>query len=105
MLNRSPLAGLGLLCLISASCDRASTIGPESLPQWSLGEPTVVLGNLDGGPTAFSPIRAVASGPRSEVHVLLPQDHQIRIFASNGDFVGEIGREGDGPGEFQNPSG
>lgn len=96
---------ISLVGLMSAACgDGAMRESESPLPEWSLGEPEVVLGALDDGPTAFSRIGAVSLGPGAELHVLLPQDHQVRVFTRDGDFVRAIGEEGDGPGEFRRPS-
>ena len=38
------------------------------------------------------------------IYVTCLGDHQILKFDSRGDFVGRIGREGQGPGEFQGPN-
>lgn len=97
---------LSLLGVLSpASCIDVPVQGGPDLPTWEFGEPSLILGARNEGPTAFSPVRSVAVGPRSELHVLLPQDHEIRAFDENGDFLGSLGSEGDGPGEFNRPTG
>jgi hypothetical protein len=86
------------------SCSEASTPQPPELATWELGEPSLVVGSLDDGPAAFSPIRSVTVGPRSELYVLLPQEHEVRVFGDDGEFLGSMGAEGEGPGEFSRPT-
>jgi hypothetical protein len=69
----------------TGSCSRDSVLRDRESAAWKLGEPSLVLGTRDEGPTAFSPIRDVALSPRSELHVLLPQEHQVRVFGSTGE--------------------
>lgn len=89
--------------MVSAACGGDAPSESGDLPSWSLGEPTLRLGTPDGGPTAFSRVGSVALGPEARLHVLLPQDFQVRVFDQDGTFVGSIGSEGDGPGEFRRP--
>ena len=101
------VAGLGpsvAALLISVSCSDTPIPQVRELETWALGEPSLVIGARHEGPAAFSPIQSVAIGPRAEVHVLLPQDHQVRVFGEDGDFLGSIGTEGEGPGEFSRPA-
>ncbi len=85
------------------SCQRLPNSDLQELPSWSLSEPSLVLGTREDGPTAFSPIRGIAVGPRSELHILLPQEQQIRVFSDEGELLGSIGAQGEGPGEFSRP--
>lgn len=65
------------------------------------------IGTIDGGgPTAFGGGQlSVQTTSRREILVLDHQAHDIRVFDSNGQFLRTIGREGEGPGEFQSPMG
>lgn len=93
-----------ITCLVLAACGDAVTTAPGAVPQWSLGEAVVVLGTREGGPAGFSPIGGIGLGPRSELHVLLPQEHEVRVFGGAGEYLGSVGAEGEGPGEFRRPS-
>jgi hypothetical protein len=101
---RSYQAVLILLSLLAHSaCENEPTIRVPPVETWELADPTLVLGALDGGPAAFSPIRDFEIGPSSELHVLLPQEHEVRVFNGDGEYVRSIGRLGEGPGEFSRP--
>jgi hypothetical protein len=46
----------------------------------------------------------VAFSPEGNIAVLDKLKHKAFIFTSDGEFIGTVGREGDGPGEFRLPS-
>lgn len=50
-------------------------------------------------------IGAAISGPAGEVYALDSQLAQVLVFAADGRFLRTLGREGDGPGEFRQPTG
>ncbi len=101
------LGGIGpalAAVLMVASCSEAPIPQFPELESWALGEPSVVIGARFEGPAALSPVQSLAIGPREEVHVLLPQVHEVRVFGDEGVFLGSIGAEGEGPGEFSRPA-
>lgn len=77
-------------------------------PRWSSGDawrvsrrPVQTIGEIDGPPEVeFGPITAVGwlSDGRIFVH---GRGFALRIFSASGDYVGTIGRYGEGPGEFR----
>jgi hypothetical protein len=50
-------------------------------------------------------IGTAISGPGGEVYALDSQLAQVLVFAADGRFLRTLGREGDGPGEFRQPTG
>ncbi len=95
---------VGVLPLLLTSCGGIEEArNPTDLPTWTLGEPALTLGSIDGGPDAFSPIRALEVGPDGDVYLLLSQEHRVAVFSESGSVVGSLGREGEGPGEFSFP--
>lgn len=78
----------------------------EDLPRWTLTEvPEVSIGVLEGDPVEqFGSIRAGALGPHG-MYVLDGSYNEVRVFDVTGRHVMSLGREGEGPGEFQNPTG
>lgn len=92
------------LTALAAACSAGRDAAPSEVESWTLEGPTLRIGTLDEGPEALTSVADLVSGPSGEVFVLLPQDHQVRVFdASGGGFVRSIGREGQGPGELQRP--
>lgn len=72
----------------------------------ALGEPVLDLG-VDTGPDelVFGHIVDVASGPGGAVLVLDGQHRRLSAFGPEGGFLGQVGRAGEGPGEFLAPMG
>ncbi len=78
----------------------------EAVPNWTLAEvPEASVGVLEGDRAElFASIRAGALGPHG-MYVLDGSYHEVRVFDQTGSHVMSLGREGDGPGEFRNPTG
>jgi len=74
----------------------------ESAPPVALEE-VVRIGTLEGPEETqfFQIVDAVEVG--SEIYILDRGNHQVRVFATDGQFLREFGGEGDGPGEFRRP--
>lgn len=53
----------------------------------------------------FGVLTAVTTDEQGNVYLLDAQLNAILVFSPDGEFVTSIGREGEGPGEFQQPSG
>ncbi len=100
----SALCAVVLVATLMVGCSGARGAGPSELGSWSLDGPTLRIGSMDAGPEALTAVRELAVGPSGDIFVLLPQDHQVRVFDPAGRFIREIGREGRGPGELQRPT-
>jgi hypothetical protein len=62
------------------------------------------IGELEGPPEyTFNQIAAVAVAPGDTVFVLDAGDKIIKAYDPDGHFVRQFGREGEGPGEFNDP--
>ncbi len=61
----------------------------------------------DGGTEAHDlfVVRDATRFPDGRIAVLDGGSHQLRFFTSEGDYINSVGREGDGPGEFNAPTG
>lgn len=100
----SVLCTLLLVATLTVGCLGGGGVGPSEIEPWSLDGPTLRIGSMDEGPEALTAVRDLAVGPSGNIFVLLPQDHQVRVFDPSGRFIREIGREGRGPGELQRPT-
>jgi len=69
-------------------------------------EPEVSIGLVDG-PDEYliGEPRSVAVGPDGTVYVLDTQVPVLRAYAPDGTHLRDIGRQGGGPGEYENPDG
>lgn len=62
------------------------------------------IGIRDGnGPELFGRISDVALDAEGRILVLDAENREVRIFESDGAFVGAFGSRGEGPGEFRSP--
>jgi len=64
---------------------------------WRLG------GDTDDEDQFFGVISAVLTDDQGQIYLLDSQLSQVKIFTASGEFVRDIGREGEGPGEFRSP--
>lgn len=80
-----------------------STGGLSDLETWG-AERELRIGSVDGGDQPLTRIRALEVGESGTIYTLHRQEKLIRRFDSAGAFLGVIGGEGEGPGEFQSPS-
>jgi hypothetical protein len=64
----------------------------------------VSVGVLDGAPEyQFGQIRALAVGPDGRIYVLDGHGPVVRMYAPDGTWLQDVGREGEGPGEYKRP--
>jgi hypothetical protein len=52
----------------------------------------------------FGVLIQIASDDQGNIYVLDSQLHQVMVFTSKGEYIRSIGRQGEGPGEFNRPS-
>ena len=76
--------------------------GPGAPPEWDLRR-GVTIGSADHPVYAFSGVRRVLAD-EDHVYALLAQEAVVRVFTRAGEFVRELGREGEGPRELLMPS-
>jgi len=73
-----------------------------ALPWTVSPEPSLVIGAAEGQPyEQFFQIRGAAMVSDGRIAVANAGTREVRVFDSHGAFVGSVGREGDGPGEFR----
>jgi len=64
----------------------------------------ISIGVLDGDPQyQFGNIRAIAVGADGRLYVLDGHGPVLRMYAADGTWVQNVGREGEGPGEYKQP--
>ncbi len=100
---------LAMLVMLVSCADPAA-----DRPVAEVGEPAPALPDslvLDlrigesagAAPTTFSTVADIAVDTQGRMHVLLPQEHVIRVFAADGSHLRTLSRVGFGPGELGTP--
>jgi len=68
--------------------------------------PKVSIGTVEGADEyVIGDPRAIAVGRDGVIYVLDGQVPVLRAYSSDGSFLRDVGREGDGPGEYRSPDG
>jgi hypothetical protein len=83
-------------------------IDANNPPTWG-DSPTLLeevrIGGIDGPVEyVFGEVDGVLATPTGEIWVGDSQQHLIRRYGQAGEYIGQVGREGKGPGEFMYPS-
>ncbi|MBT8395455.1 MAG: hypothetical protein KJN92_00755, partial [Gemmatimonadetes bacterium] len=104
-----PKVYLSTLLSVVSLCASGCGTPPPSIPtatEWSLSE-ELSIGSLHGenGQPVFGWVTSVVGTPDGGVVVKDAQGPRLLHFSSTGDFLHEIGGEGEGPGEFRAISG
>lgn len=97
-----------LLALMTAGgcgSDAGSTSDPFADNLWTLSERELRIGSVDDPDYVIGFIRDMASGPDGLLYTLEWGEGSIRRWTPDGEPAGTIGRRGEGPGEFEQPSG
>lgn len=83
---------------------RVHTTGGQVWPADARLESQFSIGVLDGAPEyQFGNLRAIAVGPDERIYVLDGHGPVIRMYGPDGTYMQDIGREGEGPGEYKQP--
>lgn len=82
-----------------AACDTAPREGAAA--GWTLTRDAVA--GEGEGPGALTTVSDVTVGADGVVYVTQPQESVVKSYDRQGRFLRVIGREGEGPGEFENP--
>lgn len=79
----------------------------SSLPEWRLADtPRYRVGKVEGATEyQFFRVSGVSVLPGDTVVVVNGGSQEVRFYDGQGRFIRSVGRKGDGPGEFQFPSG
>jgi hypothetical protein len=81
------------------------TVGGNVWGDTMLLEPELSIGVLEGpDEEMFGSVRSIAVTDSGEILVVDAQVPAIRRFAPDGRYLGDIGREGSGPGEYKRPA-
>lgn len=95
-----------LLALIAATGCQSDT-GPAPDPftgdPWTLSGPEVKIGSVDDPEYVFGMVAGLVPGPSGSVYSLHWREGSIRRWSADGTPSGSVGRQGEGPGEFQRP--
>ncbi len=95
-------AGGGSLLMGQQVRERVIETVPDGGVRLELSE-VVRIGAADGGPKSFGRVMDATFDTRGRIIVADDLNHEVKVFSANGEYVGTVGREGRGPGEFQSP--
>lgn len=88
---------------LSTSVGAQNRQGPRGLDERRVAlKPLLTIGDESDDAKRFDRIVGVTRLPGGEVVVLDGASQELRVYASNGDFMRRIGRRGAGPGELEN---
>ena len=92
-----------LAAIIAAGCqgDAGSSADPFAANTWTLSGPDPKIGSIDDPDYIFGPIVSLVVGPDGLLHTMHWGEGEIRRWTQDGAPAGSVGREGEGPGEFQ----
>lgn len=102
MASRVPIATL--LASVSLAC--ASPDAPAvSQPEPVIASLVLTIGDDEGlgGEYLFGSVASVALDSAGRIYVADRTDSSLRVYSRDGGYLRAIGREGEGPGEFQVP--
>jgi len=74
------------------------------MPYWSSKQPSARIGVAEGPQhVMLGSVLAVSVDANQHVFILDGENTVVRIYSTEGDYIGSFGRAGDGPGEFGDP--
>ena len=94
-----------IFAAVVCACSRDRAIASIDDPGEWRTEEAVRIGHVEDSALGVSSIGAVRVHPSGRIYVLETDARQVRIFSADGRLVRTTGRRGQGPGEFENPSG
>ena len=102
--HRYPLV---LAVIIAAGCQADTGSSPDAFAAnlWTLSEREVRIGSVDDPDYIFGPITVLSVGPDGLLYTMHWGEGAIRRWTPDGAPAGSVGREGEGPGEFQRAAG
>ena len=101
---REPGTALLLLSLFLAACGGGADRSGSSSPTWTLTGPEVRIGSVDDPDYAFGQVLRLALGPDGTLYSVHVSEGAVRKWSPDGHPAGTLGRKGEGPGEFSQPT-
>ena len=98
-------SALVLAVILAAGCqsDGISSPDPFSADPWTVSGPEVRIGSVDDPDYVFGPVVGLTPSPDGFLYSLHWGDATIRRWTPDGTPAGSVGRQGEGPGEFERP--
>ncbi len=111
--TKSNLPPVGSPAIVGSS--QPADLAPDAMQHWTsvrdalLARPSAILalgqlGDDSDAPDVFAIEIDVATDTSGRVFVLDVQNRTVKIFGSAGEYIGSVGRSGQGPGEFATPT-
>ena len=96
-----------LLALIAATgCQSDAGPAPDAFTgdPWTLSGPEIRIGSVDDPEYVFGMVAGLEPGPGGSLYSLHWREGSIRRWSAEGAPSGSVGRRGEGPGEFRQPT-
>ena len=109
--RKGKLGMRGLCSSVAAACvlwtQPIGAQGLDDLPNWRVSSnPILSIGLVDGPePYLLYDVTSLRLTSRGQIIVANAGTGEVRVFDSDGAFVGAVGRRGQGPGEYQHLTG
>ena len=103
----NPLVPVAILAaVIAGGCQVETGSTPDAFAQdpWTLSGPDLRIGSLDDPDYIFGSVGGLAVGPDGLLYTRHWGDAMIRRWTPEGAPAGSLGRKGEGPGEFEQPT-
>ena len=95
-----PFVTLAMLALLAACGDDDAAVAEPEPTRIALA-PTQIIGEVDGDPSLlFGDVRSIAVGDNGTVYVGDRIGATVRAYSSDGEYLGTLAAEGEGPGEL-----
>ena len=101
--TRTPALALAVILAAGCQSDEVSSPDPFSADPWTVSGPEVRIGSLDDPDYVFGPVVGLTPSPDGFLYSLHWGDATIRRWTPDGTPAGSVGRQGEGPGEFERP--
>lgn len=92
-----------LLAATGCQSDTGPAPDPFTADPWTLWGPEIKIGSVDDPEYVFGMVAGLAPGPDGSLYSLHRREGSIRRWSADGTPSGSVGRQGEGPGEFQQP--
>ena len=101
--TRTPALFLAVILAAGCQSGEISSPDPFTADPWTVSGPELRIGSVDDPDYVFGPVVGLTPSPDGFLYSMHWGDATIRRWAPDGTPAGSVGRQGEGPGEFERP--